>query len=124
MHKLQWIQHHHFLLVDGGPLQNYVEVERDFSDVRRKIHALIEDPLRAELIANNSVATFRERYLTPAAEACYWRRLWKSWASVADFDDLHRENLPQLASLRYESFILLASNKMMDFGNGKYHASN
>jgi len=29
----------------------------------------------AERIAKNSVRTFRERYLTTAAEACYWRAL-------------------------------------------------
>ena len=34
-------------------------------------------------IANNSVRTFRERYLTPAAEACYWRKLIKGWSEVS-----------------------------------------
>jgi hypothetical protein len=28
IHKLQYIQHHHYLLVSSGPLQNFVQVER------------------------------------------------------------------------------------------------
>ncbi|KAL4926119.1 uncharacterized protein BDV17DRAFT_293742 [Aspergillus undulatus] len=75
-HQLQYIQHHHYLLVPSGPHQNYVEVSRDFSDLAERIEPLLDDPQRAERIADNSVRTFRERYLTPAAEACYWRALW------------------------------------------------
>ena len=43
----------------------------------------MSDPERAMAIANNSVATFRDRYLTPAAQACYWRQLIRSWAEVS-----------------------------------------
>ncbi|KAL4938981.1 glycosyl transferase family 90-domain-containing protein [Aspergillus oleicola] len=75
-HQLQYIQHHHYLLVASGPHQNYVEVSRDFSDLADQLEGLLGDPERAERIADNSVRTFRERYLTPAAESCYWRALW------------------------------------------------
>jgi hypothetical protein len=81
-HKLQYIQHHHYLLIPSGPLQNYVEVERDFSDLEAKIAPLLADPDRAQAIADNSVRTFRERYLTPAAEACFWRGLWDGYKGV------------------------------------------
>ncbi|KAE8396829.1 hypothetical protein BDV37DRAFT_289942 [Aspergillus pseudonomiae] len=82
-HKLQYIQHHHHLLVASGPEQNYMEVERDFSDLPKRMDELLENPDKAERIANNSVKYFRERYLTPAAEACYWRSLWEGWAEVS-----------------------------------------
>lgn len=29
---------------------------------------------------------FRDRYLTPAAEACYWRRMFHAWRSVIGFE--------------------------------------
>ncbi|KAK2750140.1 hypothetical protein FQN57_004636 [Myotisia sp. PD_48] len=82
-HKLQYIQHHHYLLQADGPYQNFVEVERDFSDLSNKIEGLLKDPERARRIADNSVAVFQRRYLTKAAEACYWRAMWDGWAKVS-----------------------------------------
>ncbi|RHZ52986.1 uncharacterized protein CDV56_102424 [Aspergillus thermomutatus] len=82
-HKLQYIQHHHYLLVSSGPEQNYVEVERDFSDLPKRMDELLKNLEKAERIADNNVKTFRERYLTQAAEACYWRALWEGWAEVS-----------------------------------------
>ncbi|KAJ5795261.1 CAZyme family GT90 [Penicillium paradoxum] len=115
-HKLQFIQHHHYLLVADGPNQNYVEVERDFSDLSEKMEPLVSDTEVARRIAHNSVKTFRERYLTPAAEACYWRAMFDGYAGVwngtvqqwSTIQDRER-------GLRYESFVLLESSKMFDF---------
>ena len=59
-HKLQYIQHHHYLLVSSGPQQNYVEVETDFSDLPKRMDKLLKSPEKAEHIANNSVKTFQE----------------------------------------------------------------
>lgn len=113
-HKLQYIQHHHYLLVSSGPEQNYVEVERDFSDLPNLMDELLENPDKAERIANNSIKTFRERYLTPAAEACYWRALWEGWAEVSA--NVTRDVEPPVnRGLRYESFVLLDSNDMFKF---------
>lgn len=70
-HKLAWVQHHHSLMVPSGPEQNFVEVERDFTDLEKKIKELGIKDREAEAIANRSVKVFRERYLTPAAETCY-----------------------------------------------------
>ncbi|KAE8354216.1 glycosyl transferase family 90-domain-containing protein [Aspergillus coremiiformis] len=115
-HKLQYIQHHHYLLVPDGPHQNYIEVERDFSDLSRKIEPLLNDPATGQRIANNSVRTFRERYLTKAAEACYWRQLFDRYgnvwnSSVPIWSDVSQRE----RGLRYESFILMDSQTMFDF---------
>ncbi|PGG99360.1 hypothetical protein AJ79_08554 [Helicocarpus griseus UAMH5409] len=91
-HKLQFLQHHHYLLQADGPQQNYVEVERDFSDLSQKIEELLADEARARLIADNNVRVFRERYLTKAAEACYWRELMNGWAEVFSNNDNNTRN--------------------------------
>lgn len=115
-HKLQYIQHHHYLLVSSGPNQNYIEVERDFSDLSDKIEPLVHDTEAARRIANNSVKTFRERYLTPAAEACYWRQLFDGYGRVWNSTvDLWSERDDRERGLRYESFVLLESSRMFEF---------
>ncbi|OQE42317.1 hypothetical protein PENCOP_c004G03981 [Penicillium coprophilum] len=117
-HKLQYIQHHHYLLVSSGPEQNYVEVERDFSDLPERMDELLENLDKAERIANNSIKTFRERYLTPAAEACYWRALWEGWAEVSANVTRDVEQPPADRGLRYESFMLLDSSDMLKYSFG------
>lgn len=115
-HKLQYIQHHHYLLVSSGPNQNYIEVERDFSNLPDKIEPLVSDTEAARRIANNSVKTFRERYLTPAAEACYWRQLFDGYGRVWNSTvDPWSERDDKERGLRYESFILLESSRMFEF---------
>ena len=47
---------------------------------------LLDHPEKAKRIADNSVQVFRERYLTQAAEACYWRKLMKRWRDVVDWE--------------------------------------
>ncbi|KAJ6117908.1 Lipopolysaccharide-modifying protein [Penicillium sp. IBT 18751x] len=84
-HEMAWIQHQHPLMRSSGPDQNFVMVKRDFSDLQDKITWLRTHDEDAQRIANNNVKTFRERYLTQAAEVCYWRRLVKTWAEVSDF---------------------------------------
>ncbi|PYI06002.1 hypothetical protein BO78DRAFT_387245 [Aspergillus sclerotiicarbonarius CBS 121057] len=115
-HRLQYIQHHHYLLVPEGPQQNYVEVERDFSDLSDKLEPLLADPSLAERIANNSVRTFRDRYLTKAADACYWRMLLEGYGSVWNssvpvWSEVYRRE----RGLRYESFLLIDSRLMLEF---------
>ena len=109
VHKLQYIQHYHYLLMSSGPHQNFVEVERDFSDLPAAIEALLADPDKAKRIADNSVETFRERYLTPAAEACYWRALWKGWAAVSPPAELwtteDKSEKRRRRGMRFESFL-------------------
>ena len=46
----------------------------------------LSHPAEAARIAEESVRTFRDRYLTPAAEACYIRRMIYEWATVQTFE--------------------------------------
>lgn len=115
-HKLQFIQHHHYLLVASGPNQNFVEVERNFTDLAEKIEPLVANPAAAERIADNNVKTFRERYLTQAAEACYWRALFDGYAVVSSHNiSLWSEKDQKERGLRYESFVMLESRLMYEF---------
>ncbi|PLN76218.1 endoplasmic reticulum-resident kdel protein [Aspergillus taichungensis] len=115
-HQLQFIQHHHYLLVSSGPDQNFVEVQRDFADLPAKMQALLDDSELAERIARNSASTFRDRYLTPAAETCYWRALVQGWmdASPGLGGDIVSQGIKQ-NGLRYESFLLMDSHEMLHF---------
>ena len=93
-----------------------MEVERDFSDLPEKIEPLVRNTEAARQIAQNSAKTFRERYLTPAAEACYWRSLFDGYGSVWNSTvnpwlDSHGKE----RGLRYESFVLLESSRMFEF---------
>lgn len=83
VHKLEWIQHYQHLLVAEGATQNFVQVERDFSDLPEKMEHLTTHMEESRRIAQNSARTFRDRYLTPAAEACYWRKLVSGWGQVS-----------------------------------------
>lgn len=87
-HELRWVEHFHHLLRHSGPDQNYVRLKRDFSDLPKTMANLLKPKSMqfAEDIASNARATFRTRYLTPAAGACYWRALIRGWASVQGFE--------------------------------------
>ena len=79
---------------------------------------LLTNTTKAETIANNSVKVFRERYLTPAAEACYWRTLWRAYAKVSDSAELWKtksDGTRIKRGLRYETFVLLPSEEILDF---------
>ncbi|KAL2353033.1 glycosyl transferase family 90-domain-containing protein [Cryomyces antarcticus] len=82
-HPLRFIEHFTHLLSPTGPQQNHVQLRRDFVDLPSTMDHYLAHPDRAALIADNARRTFRERYLTPAAEACYWRRLVRGWAEVS-----------------------------------------
>ena len=112
-HKLQYIEHHHYLLMPSGPHQNYVEVERDFSDLPQVMDWLLQNPGKAETIANNNVKAFHERYLTQAAESCYWRALWEGWGEASNMTMALGSVYER--GLRYELFLLLDSKDMMQF---------
>lgn len=74
---------------------------------------LLDHPEKAKRIADNSVQVFRERYLTQAAEACYWRRLIKRWKTVMAWEpELYHGVRPgeqkkrsQKRGVRYETFM-------------------
>ena len=82
-HEMDWIQHYTPLMVSSGPSQNFVQVKRDFSDLEATMQGLLDNDRHAARIADNNIITFRERYLTPAAEVCYWRYLIRGWAEAS-----------------------------------------
>jgi len=53
--------------------------------LEEKILHLLERLEKARAIALNGIDTFRDRYLKPAAQACYWRRIFKGWAEAVNF---------------------------------------
>ena len=86
---------------------------------------LLAHPEEAKRIADNSVKTFRERYLTPAAEACYWRALFREWAGASFRPELYErdESLPvgvgqaqksrRRRGIRFESFAIFDSDEQL-----------
>jgi len=89
-----------------------VAVDRDFKKLDGAMKELLKDPERSQKIADNSARTFRDRYLTPAAQACYWRQLMQAWASVSFEPDLFHEVLDSDGTSRkvirgksYETFV-------------------
>ncbi|RDL31109.1 uncharacterized protein BP5553_09898 [Venustampulla echinocandica] len=91
------------------PSQNIVEVETDFSDQEEKVLSLLQNPEKAQRIARNNVETFRDRYLTPAAQACYWRRMLRSWADVSfkprEWDMEEGTEARRTRGMPFESFV-------------------
>ncbi|CAI7653718.1 unnamed protein product [Penicillium crustosum] len=110
-HALEWREAHHAALISTGPDANYIEVDRDWSDLSRKIDYLIDNPEIAERIANNAVRTFRDRYLTPAAESCYWRQLIRQYSAVCDFEPVlfstGRDGKTQSRGVSYDTWLLM-----------------
>lgn len=104
-HSMDWIQHYQHLMRSSGPERNYVEVKRDFSDLDEKMQYMLAHEEEAGKIADNSVRMFRERYLTPAAQACYWRRLVYGWASMS-FEPSRWDENGELRGLSFEDFVL------------------
>ncbi|KAK5117406.1 hypothetical protein LTR62_006024 [Meristemomyces frigidus] len=83
IHHLNWYTHLYHLLVPSGPHQNYVQTQDDWSDLPAKITDLVSNPAKGKKIADNAAQEFRDRYLTPAAQTCYWRRLFHVWREMS-----------------------------------------
>lgn len=100
---MQFTQHFHGALVASGPDQNIVELpENNWDSLPRTMDKLLRgDQAQAQRIADNAVRTMRDRYLTPAATACYWRRALVEYASLQQFT-------PEIGGgVDYESFALM-----------------
>ena len=107
-HQMDWIQHYTPLMRSSGPEQNYVKVDRDFVDLESTMLGLQRDEDVTQRIANNSVECFRERYLTPAAEVCYWRKLINGWAGVSFAPNpwMEKNGVKAWRGLGVESYVL------------------
>jgi hypothetical protein len=92
------------MIVDDGYDQNIVIVKDDWSDLEDRIHWLQMHPQDAERVAENSVRTFRDQYMTNGAETCYWRELFRAWAEVTD--DVGEPTGKELG-IRWENFMLM-----------------
>lgn len=64
----------------SSELQNVVlldpvdgNVAQSWRNAGKEVEALIADEEKAKLIAARSVEAFRDRFISPAAIACYWR---------------------------------------------------
>lgn len=91
VHELEFTTSFYHLLNPSGPDQNYIQVKRDWSDLEEKVKYHLERPEHTQRIIQNSIKTFRERYTTPAAEACYWRRMFRAYREVAFEPDAFEE---------------------------------
>lgn len=101
---LQWRTHLSPLLQAEGLDQNIVLVKEDWSDLDEVIERLETNPIEAERIANNTVKAFRDWYLAPAMEVCYWRKLFRAWAEVTNpVGDVPLKE----RGTRWESFLLM-----------------
>ncbi|KAI1371405.1 glycosyl transferase family 90-domain-containing protein [Hypoxylon crocopeplum] len=122
IHKLKYIFHYHPLLKDSGPHQNYVKVNRDWSDLKAQMDGLTADPDRARRIAQESTRVFRDQYLTPAAEACYWRRMIRNWRAVMDFEPRRYETKDGIKVRRGVSWERFAFRQKKSFEHGFWEA--
>jgi len=87
-HKLKFLEHFTHLMIPTGPTQNFVQVRRDFKDLKSTVEGLLEvkNADVAAGIAKRARETFKDKYLTPAACACYWRQLVRGWNETQGFE--------------------------------------
>ncbi|KAK3678185.1 hypothetical protein LTR78_002281 [Recurvomyces mirabilis] len=112
IHHLNWYTHLYHLLVPSGPNQNYVQTEDDWSDLPAKINELIANPTKGKMIADNAAMHFRDRYFTPAAQTCYWRKLFHVWRAMTyEPDPWNSTTLPdgttqkKIKGMSYEEYV-------------------
>ena len=91
-HSIEWTEIYHGALESEGRDQNWVQAKDGWVDLEEIINDLIADPEKAQRIADNSVRTLRDRYLTPAAEACYWRQLIRGYGEVSFRPEFYEPN--------------------------------
>jgi hypothetical protein len=101
---MQWRTFLSPVMVEDGEDQNMVVVNDDWSDLDERIRWLQAHPEEAERIAENNVRTFRDQYMAAGAETCYWRELFRVWASVTK--DIGEPKGKELG-VRWESFLLM-----------------
>lgn len=92
--SLEWSNHYVHLLKSDGPLQNYVSVKRDWSNLEEKVQWLLQNPEEAERIIRNSLALFRDRYISTQATRCYMRKLIQGYGAVSSRPRLFKDARP------------------------------
>ena len=124
VHNLDWTAEFYHLLVPEGSDQNYIPVEKNFSNLEDRVKYYLDHPQQAQRIADNAVATFRSRYTSLAAESCYWRRMIRGWSEVAfEPEPFERANVTvsgkiieedRLRGLSFEEWIIFQGNYPAD----------
>ncbi|KAI9657948.1 MAG: hypothetical protein M1821_002605 [Bathelium mastoideum] len=114
--------------------QNYVAAQNDWSDLENIMDYYLEHQDEAERIAEESKRFFRDRYLTPAAEACYIRRMIYEYAKVQNFEpQLYRNDTNEdgtvttrVRGVSWERFAFRAPKKfdVPPFPEGYWFKSN
>lgn len=110
-HISKWLKTITYALEVDGPEQNFVQVKEDWSDLEEKVKDVLQSPSTAKRIAGKGAKDFRDRYLTPAAEACYWRALIRGYGKVSFEPNLYEEDG---ITLRGAPFEAVAISPMMD----------
>lgn len=87
VHPLTYVTHLYHLLESEGPNQNYVPVDKEWKELSATMDMLLADDGKAKKIADNAVTKFRDQYFTPAAQTCYFRRLFKVWSEMTPMPD-------------------------------------
>lgn len=85
-HKLEYAEFATHLMRPNGSEQNFIEVDRDWSDLEAKMAYSLAHPEEAERIAARSHELFHRRYITPAAISCYLRRMFDRWSRMQGFE--------------------------------------
>ncbi|KAJ1337796.1 EGF-domain serine glucosyl/xylosyltransferase [Microdochium nivale] len=83
---LEYTAHFYSVLKAGGPSQNYIAAKSDWSDLDQIMNHYLEHPEEAARIGEETKKTLRDRYMTPAAEACYIRQMIHEWAKVQNYE--------------------------------------
>jgi EGF-domain serine glucosyl/xylosyltransferase len=83
---MAWAEFATHLMKADGPEQNFIEVNRDWSDLSKKMSYFVNHQQEAKAIAERSHRLFNHQYLTPAAVNCYLRALFRGWAKVQGFE--------------------------------------
>lgn len=118
-HRMEWTQHFHPALISdaNSPLQNFIELPAfSFDGLEETVRALWHSDhdnavknataaqlartkyrtfdasrLTAKQVADNARDSLRDRYLTPAATACYYRAALRVYADLLQFNPTLRE---------------------------------
>ena len=106
-----WREIYDSALEASGPEQNYVSVKDDWSDLESTVRDLLDNPQKGKAIAQQSASVLRDRYLTPAAIACYWRKLIRAWGEVSFEPEFYGKDRESWRGVPFGSVALLGETE-------------
>ncbi|KAH8671336.1 hypothetical protein BX600DRAFT_480475 [Xylariales sp. PMI_506] len=91
---------------------NVIFVAPDWSDLEAVIAYLEDNPDVAKGIARRQRELWHGGgYLSPAAEACYWRAALRGWAGVVRFEDQFKDLFARAEGVPFEEFVVGAGTR-------------